>query len=109
MKIKRKLSTAYHPETDGATERMNQVVEQFLRAFCNMAQDDWGPLCCAAQLAINNRPATATGMSPFFLTQGYNVDSVQAGLPKNIRNAKMSPAAAAESMVRKLTERWELA
>lgn len=107
--IKRKLSTAYHPETDGATERMNQVVEQFLRAYCSFTQDDWGLLCCSAQLAINNRPASATGMSPFFLMHGYNVDSIQADLPNNIRNTRLSPAAAAETIVRKLRDGWETA
>ena len=107
--IKRKLSTAYHPETDGATERMNQVVEHFLRAYCSFAQDDWGPLCCSAQLAIYNRPASAIGISLFFLTHGYNIDSVQADLPRNVRSAKLSPAAAAEAIVRKLADGWEMA
>src|SRR5271154_7056416 len=39
--IKSNLSTAYHPETDGQTERVNQVLEQYLRFYINYQQDDW--------------------------------------------------------------------
>ena len=39
--IKMNASTAYHPQTDGQTERVNQEIEQYLRLFCNWQQDDW--------------------------------------------------------------------
>ena len=39
--IRTKLSTAYHPQTDGQTERVNQEVEQYLRLFVNHCQNDW--------------------------------------------------------------------
>ena len=38
---KRKLSTAYHPQTDGQTERINQEIGTFLRHYVNYQQDDW--------------------------------------------------------------------
>jgi transposase InsO family protein len=41
MKIKRNLSSAYHPESDGQTERTNRTLEQFLRCYINYQQDDW--------------------------------------------------------------------
>ncbi|SOV01386.1 uncharacterized protein UDID_17645 [Ustilago sp. UG-2017a] len=41
MGVKHLLSTAYHPQTDGQTERVNQVVEQYLRMYCNYEQNDW--------------------------------------------------------------------
>ena len=40
---------------------------------------------------------------------GYNVDSIQADLPQNVRSAKISPAAAVEAIVRKLTDGWDMA
>ena len=39
--IDAKLSTGYHPETDGQTERANATMEHYLRAYVNYMQDDW--------------------------------------------------------------------
>jgi transposase InsO family protein len=52
MGIKRRLSTAYHPQTDGSTERMNAVVEAYLRAYINWTQTDWARWTSTAQIAI---------------------------------------------------------
>lgn len=72
LKIKQRLSTAYHPETDGGNERMNQVIEEYLRHFCNYYQDDWDSYLPMAQAAVMARNASSTGMSPFFLSHGYH-------------------------------------
>ena len=40
LNIKRRLSTAFHPQTDGQTERQNQIIEAFFRSFCNYHQDN---------------------------------------------------------------------
>ena len=68
--IKQKLSTAYHPQTDGQTERMNQTLEQHLRHYVNYSQKNWVQLLPMAQLAMNNRESTATGETPFFANYG---------------------------------------
>jgi len=39
--IKQNASTAFHPATDGQTERMNQDIEEYLRIFVNQQQDNW--------------------------------------------------------------------
>ena len=39
--IKRRLSLAYHPETDGATERANQIIQPYLRAYIIFSQNNW--------------------------------------------------------------------
>lgn len=76
LNIQRRLATAFHHETDGATERANQVVEHYLRAYTTYAQDDWSAFFPIAMTAINNRVATSTGLSPFFVTYGYNIDLI---------------------------------
>jgi hypothetical protein len=43
------LSTAFHPQTDGQTERVNQCIEQYLRICCNEAQNDWSELLDEAE------------------------------------------------------------
>jgi transposase InsO family protein len=54
LRIRRRLSTAFHPQTDGQTERQNQTLEQYLRAYTNWQQDDWGMLLLMAELSYNN-------------------------------------------------------
>ena len=65
------LSTAYHPQTDGQTERLNQEIEAYLRAFCSQRRDDWVQWLPIAEYALNSRVHSATGYSPFYLTFGY--------------------------------------
>lgn len=72
LRVKTNLSTAYHPETDGQTERVNQVLEQYLRIYINYQQDDWISLLPLAEFAYNNAPHSATGVSPFFANKGYH-------------------------------------
>jgi hypothetical protein len=110
LKIVRRVSTAYHPETDGSTERMNQTVEAYIRTFTNYAQDNWVTLLPMAELAINNHDSATTGVSPFFLSHGYNVEPLQLSDEdlKLVRN-KRSPIQQANDIVRKLKEATEWA
>jgi transposase InsO family protein len=71
LQIERRLSTAYHPQTDGATERMNEIVETVFRTYINQNQTDWAPLCPIFQYTINARTASTIGISPFFLNYGF--------------------------------------
>lgn len=72
LDIRSNLSTAYHPETDGQTERVNQTLEQYLRMFVNYQQDDWTPQLPIAEFTYNNTPHSTTGVSPFFANKGYH-------------------------------------
>jgi len=47
-------TTAYHPQADGQTERVNQELEQYLRVFVNERQDDWDELLLTAEFQYNN-------------------------------------------------------
>ena len=68
--IKIKLSTAFHPQTDGQTERMNQGLEQYLRFFIEHRQKDWPEWLAAVEFAVNNKVHTATKVSPFMANYG---------------------------------------
>jgi hypothetical protein len=70
--IKSSMSTAYHPQTDGQTERVNQTLEQYLRIFSHHRQDNWATLLPTAEFAYNNAPNESTKLSPFFVEYGYN-------------------------------------
>ena len=66
------MSTAYHPQTDGQTERVNQELEQYLRAFVDHRQSNWAGLLPMAEFAHNNHAHSATKVSPFYALYGYN-------------------------------------
>ena len=70
--VQLRLSTAYHPQTDGQTERVNQVLEQYLRIFTSYNQDDWSTLLPQASLAYNNSVHSATESTPFYANFGYH-------------------------------------
>ena len=70
--IRSRMSTAFHPQTDGQTERLNQTIEAYLRSFVNHEQDDWVNLLPMAEFAYNNSVTTATGMSPFYANYGFH-------------------------------------
>ena len=70
LQIQSKLSTAFHPQTDGQSENTNQVMETYLRAYVNHLQDDWATWLPAAQFAINNHVSETTKVTPFFALYG---------------------------------------
>jgi hypothetical protein len=67
--IKLSMSTAFHPESDGQTERANRVVEEVLRNFLP-ASRSWDDLLPFVEFAINNAKSPSTGYSPFYLNYG---------------------------------------
>ena len=69
--IKTKLSTAFHSETNGQTERMNQVLEEYLWHYCSWKQRNWEELLPLAEFAINSTSLESTGISPFEGNYGY--------------------------------------
>jgi hypothetical protein len=70
--IKLSKSTAFHPQTNGASERMIRKVSQILRAFVRPDQLDWPKRLPMVEFAINSSVHASTGFSPFQLTYGYN-------------------------------------
>ncbi|KAG5727068.1 hypothetical protein E4T56_gene20327 [Termitomyces sp. T112] len=70
--IKPALSMAHHPQSDGQTERLNQELEVYLRAFIDYYQDNWMDWLPFAEFAYNNQVSAATGMLPFYVEYAYN-------------------------------------
>jgi RNase H-like domain found in reverse transcriptase/Integrase zinc binding domain len=70
--IKGSPSTAYHPQTDGQTERANQEIETYLRFYVNNQQDDWAKWLDQAEFVLNNRFHEGIQNTPFFLMHGYH-------------------------------------
>ena len=60
--VKLAMSTAFHPQTDGQTERMNRTLESILRNFVNYKCDDWDAYLSLAEFAYNNSVNASTGM-----------------------------------------------
>ncbi len=80
LAISQALSTAYHPQTDGQTERLNQELEQFLRAYTSRRQTDWAEHLSAAEFAHNSRSHSTTSQSPFMVLMGYHPKSIPSVL-----------------------------
>ena len=72
LSIKRRLSTTFHPQTDGQTERQNSTMEAYLQAFVNFEQNDWAWLLPMAEFAYNNAKNASTSHTPFELNCGYH-------------------------------------
>ena len=79
------LSTAYHPQSDGETECVNQEVETYLRIFCGSNPGSWADKISHAEFAHNHRPHSVTSQSLFYLMMGYEPHA----LPSLISNSSI--------------------
>ena len=70
--IERRLSTAFHPQTDGQTERTNGILDQYLRVYVNYQQDNWNELLPMAEFAYNNSYQETIKTTPFYANYGIN-------------------------------------
>jgi len=95
--VRKKLSTSFHPQTDGQTERTNQTLEQYLRMYTNKLQDNWVELLPTAQLAYNSTRSSTTGYSPYYANYGCepearrnptNAESISVGADDKARLMK---------------------
>lgn len=69
--ISPRLSTAFHPKTDRQTERANQTMKQYLRAFVSHQHDDWSDWLPMAQFAANNQQCESNQTTSFFAYAGH--------------------------------------
>ena len=83
MGTKPKISTAYHPHTDGQTEQANQVLKTYPQHYVNHTHSNWVQLLPVAQLVINQHRSDSMRESPFFTNFGRyaNVGMPQRASP----------------------------
>ena len=74
--VKSLLSTAFHPQTDGETEHINQEIKQFFQMFCNFQQDNWADLLPFTKFTHNVWAHSATGHSPFQVWYGFQPEFI---------------------------------
>jgi hypothetical protein len=70
MGSKLKMSTSFWPQTDGQTERVNLVIQQFLRNYVMMDQQDWVDHLELAKFCYNNSEHSVTSSTPFQMVTG---------------------------------------
>jgi transposase InsO family protein len=112
------LTTAYHPQSNGQTERANQEVERHLRLFTTARQDDWVKHLPTAEFVLNNRMHSAHQMAPFEVMYGYRPDfTVPVGPPtkfpaldvrlRQLRDARKDAEAALRQEKQAMKETFE--
>ena len=92
MGMRQRLSTSFHPQTDGQMEQMNQTIEQYIRLYCNYQPDNWTELLSLAEFAYNNAFQTTIKCSPFYANYGYHPRFSMT--PQNQKITMSAPAAA---------------
>ncbi|MBW0565708.1 hypothetical protein O181_105423 [Austropuccinia psidii MF-1] len=89
LKISRDLSTAYHPETDGQTERVNQILEQYLRMYVSYHPDGWNTWLPLAEFAYNNSDHSSTKQSRFFTVYGRDTHPYSVQITQDTPSGKL--------------------
>ena len=97
------ILTAFHPQTDGPTERVNQSFEGYLRHYTSFQQDDWAELLPLAEHAYNTATSESTKVSPSFANYGFNPETqwVKPMAPDPMKMDWTNPAA------EKLLQHWQ--
>ena len=100
------MSTSFHPQTDGQTERVHRVIEEVLRQSINPEQSNWDDLLPVVEFAVNSAVHKSTGFSPFYVNYGREPETPASFLSgshttnKNIR----SPSAVAEELTQVMSD-----
>ncbi|MBW0563724.1 hypothetical protein O181_103439 [Austropuccinia psidii MF-1] len=90
LKISRDISTSLHPETDGQTERANQILEQYLQMYVSYHQDDWHTWLPLAEFSYNNAEHSSAKQSLFFTIYGRNPSSDSIHISQDSPAGKLS-------------------
>ena len=107
--ISTKLSTSFHPQTDGQTEIVNKEVQKFLQIYCFEKQDQWANWLAIAQFSINSKKHTSTKVAPFEATRSYVPHMEIEPLPVNKAPAAKDFTSEMEGMLESMRKNLEKA
>ena len=91
MGIKQSMSSAFHPQSDGNTERVNRVMEDMLRHYVAADQSDWDQHLGMAEFAINNAYHSSIGTTPFMLNYGRHPEVPISSVIKRDALRRLTP------------------
>ena len=110
------LSSTYHPQTDGETERVNQEIETYLWIFFRSNPSEWSKQIPMAKFVHNIQPHSTTSKSPFYLIMGYKPQALpditnKTNLPTvekwlNELTKARDEASAAHELTRQTMKSW---
>ena len=85
--IRPRMSTAFHFQTGGQIERLNQTIEAYLRTFVGREQDNWASLLSMAEFVYNNSVTTGNGVMPFYANYGFHPATLDPPNPEPLNLA----------------------
>jgi hypothetical protein len=94
------MSTAYHPQTDGQTERVIRTLEDMIRCYCDEYTDDWDELLIPLEMAYNDSFQASTKFSPFYMNYGRHPRTPQV----MVVGLQEEPKTAASSYLSRLSD-----
>lgn len=106
LKVKLNLSTTFHPQTDGQSERAFRTLEEMLRCFVSYTQNDWDTQLPGLEFAYNNHVNDTTEQTPFFLEYGQNPFSIADIIHSDVSE---TPIVSTNTFVNELQEANRLA
>jgi len=80
LQLKLNLSTAFHPESDGQTKRVNQTLEKYLKRYCSYQQGNWVSLLPFAEHAYNTAMSESTRASPLEIKYEFYPQTQWSGI-----------------------------
>ncbi len=96
------LSSGYHPQTNGQSERANQDLERVLRCVASAEPLTWSSKLAMVEYAHNSLPVSSTGLSPFQCCLGYQPPLFPSQEPDAI-------VPSAHAFIRRCLRTWRLA
>src|SRR5262245_25476247 len=88
LDIHLRMSTAYHPETDGSSERSNKTAIESLQQYVNVRQTDWANHLIHIEMAMNNSTNATTTKTPTELLYGVPIRLIPAPIDSKSESSR---------------------